>query len=382
MRIVVAPQEFKGTLSAAQAAAAMAEGVRAALPDAEVEAVPMADGGPGTVEALVAGGAGETRTVTVRDPLGRPVEATWGVVGGDTAVIEMAAAAGLWSLGDKERDPRVTTTYGVGELVKAALDAGCGRLIVGLGGSATNDGGAGMAQALGARLLDAAGEELPPGGAALARLERIDDSGLDPRIEGCEVIAASDVTNPLCGPEGASLVYGAQKGATLAVAEELDAALRRYGEIVERDVGVPVLDAPGAGAAGGLGAGLIGFLGARVELGVEVVAAVVGLPERLRGADLALTGEGRLDGQTGYGKTVSGVARIAHAANVPVLVVAGALAEGWERVLKIGVDGVEAIVPRLATEEEAMTRPAELLTAATEKAVRGWWQRREGGDGG
>jgi len=379
MRIVIAPQEFKGSLTASQAAAAMAEGARRALPEAKLETIPMADGGPGTVESVVAAAGGQTATATVQDPLGRPVAAQWGIVDGQTAVMEMAAAAGLWRLTEEERDPQVTSTYGVGQLVLAALDAGCRRLIVGLGGSATNDGGAGMAAALGVRFLDAEGSQLPPGGAALARLEGIDASGLDQRLRGCEVIAASDVTNPLCGPEGASLVYGPQKGASPEAAGELDAALRSYGEIVERELGVSVLDTPGAGAAGGLGAGLIAFLGARIEPGVEVVARTVRLGERLRGADLVLTGEGRLDGQTGYGKTVAGVARITRAEGVPVIAVAGSLGQGWERVLKLGVEGVEPIVPRSGTLEEAMARPAEMLAATTERAVNGWLRVRATG---
>ena len=384
MRIVIAPQEFKGSLTASEAAAAMAVGAREALPAASLELAPMSDGGPGTVEAVVAASGGRTVATTVQDPIGRPVAAEWGTVGEDTAVIEMAAAAGLLRMAGDERGPRAASTYGVGELVRAALDAGCRRLIVGQGGSATNDGGAGMAQALGVRFLDTDGGELPPGGAALACLERIDSSALDPRLARCEVVAATDVMNPLCGPEGASLVYGPQKGASPEVARELDAALRRYGEVVERDVGVRVLDVPGAGAAGGLGAGLITFLGARIEPGVEIVAEVVRLRERVRGADpstalradLVLTGEGRLDGQTGYGKTVAGVARIAAAEGVPVIVVAGTLGEGWERILESGVEGVELIVPRLGTLEEAMERPAEMLAAATAWAVNGWLRLR------
>jgi glycerate kinase len=382
MRIVIAPQEFKGSLAASQAAAAMADGARRALPEAKLETVPMADGGPGTVEAVVEASGGRTVTATVQDPLGRPVAAQWGIVEGQTAVpvrrgvIEMAAAAGLWRLAKEERDPRVTSTYGVGQLALAALDAGCWRLIIGLGGSATNDGGAGMAAALGVRFVDAEDHELAPGGAALARLERIDVSGLDQRLRDCEVVAATDVTNPLCGPEGASLMYGPQKGAGPEAARELDAALRCYGEIVERDVGVEVLDVPGAGAAGGLGAGLIAFLRARIEPGVDVVARTVRLRERLRGADLVLTGEGRLDGQTGYGKTVAGVARIAAADGVPVIAVAGSLGPGWERVLKLGVEGVEPIVPRSGTLEEAMARPAEMLAATTARAVNGWLRIR------
>ena len=392
MRIVIAPQEFKGSLTASQAAAAMAEGVGRAAPEAKQETVPMADGGPGTVEAVVAAAGGRIATATVEDPLGRPVSAQWGIVEGQTAVpvrhgvpvrcgvIEMAAAAGLWRLTDEERDPRITSTYGVGQLALAAVDAGCRRVIIGLGGSATNDGGAGMAAALGVRFLDQEDKELPPGGAALARLDRIDASGLDPRLRECEVVAATDVTNPLCGPEGASLVYGPQKGADPEAARELDVALRRYGEIVERDVGVQVLDVPGAGAAGGLGAGLIAFLGARIELGVDVVARTVRLRERLRGADLLLTGEGRLDGQTSYGKTVAGVALIAREEGVPVIVVAGSLGPAWERVLKLGVEGVEPIVPRSGTLQQAMARPAEMLAMTTERAVNGWLRIRDMAD--
>lgn len=371
MRILIAPQEFKGTLTAAEAAEAIADGVRQVAPAAEIDTLPMADGGPGTVDAVVAAAGGRFETATVRGPLGEPVEARWGVVE-STAVIEMAAAAGLTLVPEGQRDVRAASTYGVGELLRAALDADCERLIVGLGGSATNDGGAGMAQALGVRFLDADGEELRPGGAELARLDRIDVSGIAPRLRQVEVVAAADVRNPLCGPEGASLVYGPQKGADEATARELEAALRRYGEIVERDVGVPVLDVPGAGAAGGLGAALVAFCGARIEPGVEVVAEVVALRGRLEGCDLVLTGEGRLDGQTGYGKTVAGVARMARASGVPALAVAGALGDGWGDLLQLGVEGVEAVVPSLAGPEEAMARPASLLATAAARALAGW----------
>ncbi|MDO8616955.1 MAG: glycerate kinase [Dehalococcoidia bacterium] len=370
MRIIVAPQEFKGSLTAPEAARAMAEGARRAAPDAEIVELPLADGGPGTVSVILGAQGGRLRQARVRDPLGRTVEAEWGLQDDGTAVIEMAAAAGLWRLAAAERDPRVATTYGVGQLILAALDAGCWRLVVGAGGSATNDGGAGMAQALGAGLLDARGHELPPGGAALAALERIDVAGLDLRLAGCRTVVATDVLNPLCGTEGASLVYGPQKGATPAVALELDAALRRYARVVERDLRAPVLDAPGAGAAGGLGAGLIAFLRAEVRPGIEVVAEAIGLAERIRGADLLLTGEGRLDAQTGYGKTVAGVARLAKELGVAVLVVPGMLAPGWERILPL-VDGVEPVAGATATVEEALARPAALLALTAERAVRG-----------
>src|SRR5574341_1731153 len=255
MRIIVAPQEFKGTLTAVEAASSMARGVRAATPNALVEEIPLSDGGPGLVAAVLASRPGRTARTTVQGPLGSPVEAVWALLEDGTAVIEMAAAAGLTLLQDVERDPRSTSTFGVGELIRAALDAGAKRIVVGVGGSATNDGGAGMAAALGARLLDGAGQDLPPGGAALARLAGIDVSGVDQRLAETEVVAATDVRNPLCGPEGASAVYAPQKGATPETARELDAALQHYGETIERDLGVRVLDVPGAGAAGGLGAG-------------------------------------------------------------------------------------------------------------------------------
>ncbi len=378
LRILAAPQEFKGTLTARQAAEAMAEGARRAVPDARIDVLPLADGGPGTVDAIVEGAGGRILTTAVQDPLGRPVDARWGLLDDPdlVGVIEMAAAAGLSLLAAGERDPRVTSTYGVGQLVLAALDAGCRRLIVGLGGSATNEGGAGMAAALGARFLDTGGHDLPPGGAALARLERIDVAGLDPRLSDCHTTAASDVSNPLCGSEGASFVYGPQKGASPDVALELDDALRRYGEIAERDLGVAVLEAPGAGAAGGLGAGLIAFLRAELRPGLAVVAEAVGLRQRLQDADLLVTGEGRLDGQTGFGKTVAGAARLAAECGVPVLVVPGALGPGWEKILPL-VDGVEPIVGSAATLEDALARPAELLAMTTQRALRGWLRMKE-----
>lgn len=381
MRILLAPQEYKGTLTAKAAAEAMAEGARRSFPGAEVDAVPLSDGGPGLVEAMVAADGGHLLASRVHGPLGRLTEAQWGMLPDGTAVIEMAQAAGLALLAPEERDPRVTSTYGVGELILAAVRGGARRIIVGLGGSATNDGGAGMAAALGARFLDAEGRELPLGGAALARLQRIDTSGMDSRLASLDVIAATDVTNPLCGPQGASLVYGPQKGASEEAAHELDAALRRYGEVVERDLGVRVLDTPGAGAAGGLGAGLIAFLGARVRPGFEVVAEAVRLAERMRDADVVVTGEGRLDGQTVYGKTVAGVARLAASMGVAVLVVPGALGPGWEAILP-WVYGVEPLAGSAATLEEVLERPAAMLAMTVERALRGWRRmeqvRREG----
>jgi glycerate kinase len=371
MRIIAAPQEYKGTLTAEEAANAIAEGARRAILEADIDAVALPDGGPGTVQAIVSSTGGELRREHVQGPQSAPVDAVWALLADETAVIEMAAASGLTLVPEDARDPRAATTYGVGELILAALDAGSRRLIIGMGGSATNDGGAGMAQALGARLIDAHGNELPPGGAALARLTRIDVSRVDPRIAEAEVIGATDVTNPLCGPEGASFVYGPQKGATPEVARELDEALANYARVIARDLGLEVADVPGAGAAGGIGGGLIAFLGAELQRGFDVVADVVRLRERMRGADLILTGEGRLDGQTRYGKTVAGVIGMANEAKVPVIVVPGALGEGWEWVLS-SVAAVEPIggtqAAPLITMADASTRLAE----TAERAVRAW----------
>ncbi len=370
MRIVVAPQEFKGSLTAVQAAQAIAEGLRRVLPDAALDLAPMADGGPGTVDAVVTSKGGRRMTASAHDALGRPVEGLWGLIDGDTAVIEMAAASGLVLLRPEERDPRVASTYGTGEVIRAALDGGCRRVIVGMGGSATNDGGAGVVQALGVRLLDEAGRDLPPGGAALARLARIDMSGLDARIQRTEVLAATDVFNPLCGPTGASQVYGPQKGATPKVAEELDGALRHYAAVIERELDMQVLDLEGAGAAGGLGARLVAFLNAKIVPGAELVAEAVGLREKLAVADLAITGEGRLDVQTSFGKAPWEVARLAREQRLPVIAFVGSLREEDRPALGDAFDAVLRIVEGPMAVEEAMARGAELLAAAAEEAAR------------
>lgn len=372
IRIVIAPQEFKGTLTAEEAAQAMAEGVRRAAPDAAIEEIPLADGGPGTVRAILTASGGERRTARVQGPMDEPVEAAWGLLANGTAVIEMAAAAGLVMVPPDRRDPRRATTFGVGELILAALDAGCARIIIGMGGSATNDGGAGMAQALGVRLLDAGGSELGRGGAALAGLARIDTSGIDRRLRGVAVVAATDVQNPLCGPTGASAVYGPQKGAEPQAVDELDRALRNYAAVIRRDVGVDVESLPGAGAAGGLGAGLAAFLGAEIRSGIEIIADVVRLRERLAGADAMLTGEGRLDGQTGFGKTVAGALATADEAGVPVIVVPGSLGPGWEAV----ASRAAAVEPVSAGGTVIAGDPAEGLTEATDRALRRWLAER------
>ena len=370
MRIVVAPNAFKGSLSALDAAEAIAEGVRAAAEDADLVLLPIADGGDGTVEALVAATQGERRTLRVHGPLGDPVDADYGLIDrGSTAVIEMAKAAGLALVPLAKRDPRITTTYGVGELLQGAYDDGARRFIVGIGGSATNDGGAGLAQALGYHLLDANGHELPPGGLALQRLARIDVGGVHANWKEAEVEVASDVTNPLTGPSGASAVYGPQKGATPEIVAELDAALKHFAEIIRRDLGVEVEHLPGAGAAGGLGAGLVAFTGARLRPGAEMVMEALRLDERLDGAQLVITGEGRLDSQTArFGKGPAAVARHARQAGIPVVALGGSIADETE--LRLLFDGLEATVAEPCSLEEAIARARPLLVAASTRLMR------------
>lgn len=371
MRVIVCPDSFKDCLSAAAVAAALAQGVRRACPDAEIVELPVADGGEGTVDALVAATGGSARRTTVTGPLGEPVEAAWGVLGdGRTAVLEMAAASGLELVPVGQRDPRVTTTHGTGELVRAALDEGVRKLIIGIGGSATNDGGTGLAAALGARLLDAAGHPLAPGGAALAELDRIDPEGLDPRLTAVEIRVACDVDNPLCGPRGASHVYGPQKGASPQVVEQLDAALAHYAEVLERDLGQAVAELPGAGAAGGLGAGLVAFCGASLEPGIEIVLEAVGFDQQLPGTDLLLTGEGRLDPSTLSGKTIHGILRHAVPTGVPVVAIGGAVSGDPAAFLAAGLTAALALPNRPMTLDEALAEAPELLAQAAETVVR------------
>jgi len=372
-RIVIAPDSFKECASASEVAEAIAAGLRRALPDAELVLAPMADGGEGTVDALVAATQGSRVTVKVTGPLGEAVNAVYGLLGdGCTAVIEMASASGLALVPAERRDARIATTRGTGELIRDALERGRRRIILGIGGSATNDAGAGMAQALGFRLLDGTDSELPPGGAALARIARIDASAKHPAIDAAEVLVACDVDNVLCGPAGASQVFGPQKGASEAVAAELDAALARWGALVEDQLGVMVRDLPGGGAAGGLGAGLVAYVGARLAPGVDLVAEACGLSERMKGADLVITGEGRLDAQTAGGKTPLGVARIAKRHGLPVVALAGALGEGHRRLYGIGIDAMLSICRGPIPLPEAMARAPELLADAAESVGRLW----------
>jgi glycerate kinase len=374
MKIIVAPNSFKGSLSASQAAAAIARGVRAALPDAEVLEIPVADGGEGTVEALVSARKGSYRSVEVEGPLGDPVQATYGLIDdGRTGVVELASASGLTLIPADKRDPRKTSTYGFGQLLEAVRGQGVESIIAGIGGSGTNDGGAGMAQALGYRLLNATGRDLPHGGAALARLERIEAAAFDAGWRSITVMVASDVTNPLTGPQGASYVYGPQKGADEDAVRELDQALAHLAKIIERDLGKRVADVPGAGAAGGAGAGLIAFLDARLVPGAALVVDASGFDQALPGARLVITGEGRVDGQTAFGKAPGEVAKRARAAGIPTLLVAGSKGPGWGSLISMGVTSVVTLAsdgdPQGHNLQVLMHDAAQELTRAAARAV-------------
>ncbi len=374
MRVVVAPDSFAGSLSAAAAAEAIASGWRAARPGDHLTVVPVADGGEGTVAAVAAATATTPRVATVSDALGRPVEAEWLLLGDGTAVVELSAASGLWRLSPDERDPRRTTTFGTGELIRAALDAGAKKVVVGLGGSATNDGGAGVAAALGARLLDAAGAEIERGGAALAGLDRIDAGGLDPRLADVDVIAATDVDSPLVGPAGASVVFGPQKGADDAAVAELDNALTRWAEVLRRDLrGCPdLLALPGMGAAGGTAAGLVACCGARVESGAAIVLGLVRLARAIAKADLVVTGEGSLDWQSARGKAPWGVAAMARDAGLPCVALAGQVSLGRRELASAGVDAAYAVADVAPSVDDAIADAALWLAEVAGRAAREW----------
>jgi glycerate kinase len=384
MRVVVAPDKFEGSLRAGQAAEAIEAGLRRARPDAEVVRLPLGDGGAGTLEALLAAGFKRV-PVPATGPTGEPVDAAIAVdgeraVGGPggsspaprRAFVEMAEASGLKRLPGGRRAPLEATTYGTGELVRAALDGGARELVLGIGGSATTDGGAGMAAALGARLLDRDGADLPPGGAALLRLERIDVSGLDPRPQSAKVTVACDVDNPLVGPEGAAAVYGPQKGAGPDDVLLLDSALRRYARVLARDLGLELADTPGAGAAGGLGAGAIAFLGAELRTGIELVLELVGFDRAVAGADLVVTGEGKLDAQSLRGKAPVGVARAAGAHGVPVVAVAGAVEVADRELRAAGFEEAHALLELEPDPRRARAEAAPLLERLAERVGRAW----------
>ena len=370
-RYLCAPDSFKESLTAMEAARAMAQGIENADHDAEVRCLPMADGGEGTARALVDATGGSMRAVPVHDPLGRPVEGHFGLLAdGTTAVVETAEASGLALLEAKERNPLIASSYGTGELMLAAVRSGAKRIIVGLGGSATNDAGAGLLQALGVRLLDKNGNDLAHGGAALANLTTIDISTMDPALKNVAITAACDVTNPLTGPTGASAVFGPQKGASKDDVATLDASLAHFAQVIDSQLGVAVNDVPGAGAAGGIGAALKGFLDAEFRPGIAIVIEQSGLDAAAQWADVVFTGEGSIDFQTKFGKTPAGVAETAKRHGKPVIAVAGHIGTGIDELHEVGIDAVFGIAPGAASLSELLADAAANVTRTTEQIVR------------
>jgi glycerate 2-kinase len=357
VRIIVAPDSFKGCLAAGEVCDAVEAGLLSVWPEAEIEKIPMADGGEGTVAALVAATGGRYATERVIGPMGKPVEATFGVLGdAQTAVIEMAAASGLTLVPPHQRNPLLASTFGTGQLMEAALDRGCRRIVIGIGGSATNDGGAGMAQALGVRMYSQDGTEIKRvSGGKLADVAHINMRLADGRLAESQIRVACDVDNPLYGPHGAAHTYGPQKGATEEQIELLDAGLRSFAAVIKKDLGQDVADIPGAGAAGGLGAGLMAFCGAKLEPGVDIVLDAVRLRDRMCQADLCFTGEGRMDGQTAHGKAPSGVARIAAEFGVPVIALAGGVTDDAASLHAVGFHAMFDTVTAPLSVEEAMS---------------------------
>ncbi|MEH6531068.1 MAG: glycerate kinase [Photobacterium frigidiphilum] len=359
MKIVIAPDSYKESLTAMEVATAIEAGFRQVMPNAEYHKLPMADGGEGTVQSLVDATDGTIIEHTVTGPLGEQVKGFYGLMGdGKTAIIEMAAASGLHLVPAEKRNPLLTTSFGTGELIKAVLDQGVEHIIVGIGGSATNDGGLGMAQALGIKMLNAQGNELGYGGGELAQLARIDMSGIDPRLAKIKLEVACDVNNPLCGLKGASHIFGPQKGATPAIVEQLDANLAHYAEIINVQLGQDVKDIPGAGAAGGLGAALLGLFNASLRPGIDIVMDAVNLTDIVSDADLVITGEGRIDSQTIHGKTPIGVARAAKKFHTPVIAIAGCLSDDCDVVYEHGIDAVFSVVPRAMALSDAFEEAA------------------------
>ena len=371
MNIVLAVDSFKGSCSAIEVTEHLETGIRRVLPQATVQKIPVADGGEGTVQALLYAVGGSLRKKEVTGPLGEKVVAEYGVLDNGVAVLEMASASGLPLVAPEDRNPLVATTYGTGELIRQVLDEGYRKLVIGIGGSATNDAGVGMAQALGASFLDAQGQELPYGGGVLDRLSQVDLSKLDPRLKECEITVACDVTNPLCGPTGASHIYGPQKGATLEMVLQLDHNLGHFADVVEGALGLSFREIPGAGAAGGLGAGLMAFCGAQVKSGIDTVLDAVQLEQRIAQADLVITGEGRIDGQSVFGKVPVGVAqRSKQVKNLPVVAVVGGIGPGAEATYDYGIDAILSTVNGPMSLQQAMEQAPQLLAEAGERVIR------------
>ncbi|RAK12680.1 glycerate kinase [Halanaerobium saccharolyticum] len=371
MKILVAPDSFKGSLTAMEAAENIGNGIHRADSEIDVDLLPMADGGEGTVQSLVDATDGEIIKKEVTGPLGNQVEAFYGLLGdGKTAVIEMAAASGLPLVPEEKKNPLKTTTYGTGELIASALEQGVEQIIIGIGGSATNDAGVGMAQALGAEILDAEGNQIDFGGGSLDQIEAMNLNSLDSRLKDVEILAACDVDNPLYGEDGAAYVYAPQKGADKKMVEILDQNLRHFNQIAIKELDKDTNKIPGAGAAGGLGAGLVAFLNAELKAGVDIVLEIIDFESRLKDVDLVITGEGMLDGQSIYGKTPVGVSRSAAKKDIPVIAVAGTLGRGVEKVLDCGINAYFSIIDRPAELKEIVDRSPELLANLSEQIIR------------
>jgi glycerate kinase len=374
MKIIVAPDSFKSSMSAISAANAIERGIKKAgdfyNTNYDVIKVPMADGGEGTVDAVINSIGGRKIYTEVLDPLGRKINSFFGILGKETAIIEMAASSGLHLLSDKEKNPMETTTYGTGQLIKRALDEGCKHIIIGLGGSATNDGGVGMAQALGIKFLDNEGREIGFGGQNLKHIKSIDISGLDKRIDDVKITVASDVKNPLCGPQGASAVYGPQKGATPEMIKILDDNLKHLTEIIKKDLKKDIRNIPGAGAAGGLGAALIAFLDANIRSGIEIIMELSNFEQQVKNCDVVITGEGSTDYQTMFGKVPYGVGQVAKKYNKPLICISGSLKEGYESLYDEGVTALFSISPGPISLKDSIERGDELLERVSENVMR------------
>ncbi|CSD10836.1 glycerate kinase [Vibrio cholerae] len=373
MKVVIAPDSFKESLTAKQVCDAIQAGLARVWHDAKFVAIPVADGGEGTVQSLVDATQGRLVEVKVMGPQGKRVEAFYGILGDNqTAVIEMAAASGLHHVPVAQRDPKLTTSFGTGELIRHALDQGVTKLIIGLGGSATNDGGVGMLAALGARFTNADGDPIQLTGGGLRELTHINLQDFDPRLQHCDILVACDVNNPLCGDKGASAVFGPQKGATPEDVQLLDGALRQFGLLTEKVTGKMVLESAGAGAAGGMGAALLAYTQARLRPGIEIVLETVQLAYQVSDADLVITGEGRIDSQTVHGKNPMGVAKVAKRFDVPVLALCGCTGDNYQAVYQCGIDAVFAAVPRAMSLEDALKESDFNLADLAENVARLW----------
>ncbi|ARI78679.1 glycerate kinase [Halobacillus mangrovi] len=374
MKVIVAPDSFKGCLNAVEVSRAIQEGIKKAYSNAETVILPVADGGEGTLDTLAAATEGKKRRIQVIGPLGNPIEAEYGVLGdGETCVIEMACVSGLSLIPEGELSPLKTTTYGTGQMIKQAIDDGFSSFILALGGSATNDGGAGMLQALGLRILDKHSEDISYGGGELNKIDQIDSSSFDPRIKNCKFTIASDVQNPLIGPQGASAVFGPQKGATPEMVQVLDSNMKHWANQVERVTGLQLDDRPGAGAAGGIGGAFQAFFPSEMKRGIDVVLDHIGMFDALTEADLVITGEGQVDEQTASGKTPMGVAQAAKRKDVPTIVIAGSIGSGIDVLYKFGIVSVTSIVNKPMTLYEAVENAEELLELSAEQVTRSFF---------